>query len=161
MLYNKKKSEENQKLGIEPKAPGCIEDCEGWWLSGCCSSVVEHWQFNSGVLVWFLLTAGFFPFLCFTSYIKNASISNWDKTVLSRYNIGSSNQRTSHPPGFSSGKNVFVFSWETWLWLCSNFLPLFAPCLFFHEKGLALVCPVNKTVSGRNASRLVMSGLLN
>ena len=20
-----------------------IEDCEGWWLSGCCSSVAEHW----------------------------------------------------------------------------------------------------------------------
>ena len=21
-----------------------IEDCEGWWLSGCRSSVAEHWQ---------------------------------------------------------------------------------------------------------------------
>ena len=23
--------------------PVHIEDCVGWWLSGCCSSVVEHW----------------------------------------------------------------------------------------------------------------------
>ena len=21
-----------------------IEDCEDWWLSGCCSSVAEHWR---------------------------------------------------------------------------------------------------------------------
>ena len=21
-----------------------IEDCGGWWLSGCCGSVAEHWQ---------------------------------------------------------------------------------------------------------------------
>ena len=21
-----------------------IEDCEGWWLSGCRSSVAEHWR---------------------------------------------------------------------------------------------------------------------
>ena len=25
-----------------------IEDCEGWWLSGCCSSVVERWWFQHG-----------------------------------------------------------------------------------------------------------------
>ena len=27
-------------------SPTCavhIEDCGGWWLSGCCSSVAEHW----------------------------------------------------------------------------------------------------------------------
>ena len=27
-----------------------IEDCEGWWLSGCHSSVVEHWLHKPGVL---------------------------------------------------------------------------------------------------------------
>ena len=27
-----------------------IEDCEGWWLIGCCSSVVEHWLHKPGVL---------------------------------------------------------------------------------------------------------------
>ena len=27
-----------------------IEDCEGWWLSGCCSSVAEHWLHKPGVL---------------------------------------------------------------------------------------------------------------
>ena len=28
----------------------CIEDCEGWWLSGCRSSVAEYWLYKSGVL---------------------------------------------------------------------------------------------------------------
>ena len=27
-----------------------IEDCEGWWLSGCCGSVAEHWLHKPGVL---------------------------------------------------------------------------------------------------------------
>ena len=28
-----------------------IEDCEGWWLSGCCGSVAEHWWLKpEGVL---------------------------------------------------------------------------------------------------------------
>ena len=27
-----------------------IEDCEGWWLSGCRSSVAEHWLHKPGVL---------------------------------------------------------------------------------------------------------------
>ena len=27
-----------------------IEDCEGWWLSGCCGSVAEHWRLKPGVL---------------------------------------------------------------------------------------------------------------
>ena len=26
------------------------EDCEGWWLSGCRSSVAEHWLHETGVL---------------------------------------------------------------------------------------------------------------
>ena len=34
-------------------SPTCavhIEDCEGWWLSGCRSSVAEHWLHKPGVL---------------------------------------------------------------------------------------------------------------
>ena len=27
-----------------------MENCEGWWLSSCHTSVVEHWQFKTGVL---------------------------------------------------------------------------------------------------------------
>ena len=35
-----------------------IEDCEGWWLSGCCSSVAEH----TSQVCWvrLLVTAGLF-----------------------------------------------------------------------------------------------------
>ena len=43
-----------------------IEDCEGWWLSGCCGSVAEHWRLKPEVS-WVRLpaTAGFFIFLYF------------------------------------------------------------------------------------------------
>ena len=37
-----------------------IEDCEGWWLSGCHSSVAEYWQHKPGVLG--LIPGGFQPF---------------------------------------------------------------------------------------------------
>ena len=44
-----------------------IGDCEGWWLSGDCSSVVEHWCLKPGTLGsipgnWWLFHFGlFFP----------------------------------------------------------------------------------------------------
>ena len=43
-----------------------IEDCEGWWLSGCCGSVAEHWRLKSEVS-WVRLpvTGKFFTFLYF------------------------------------------------------------------------------------------------
>ena len=43
-----------------------IEDCGGWWLSGCCGSVAEHWRLKPEVS-WVRLpaTAGFFTFLYF------------------------------------------------------------------------------------------------
>ena len=43
-----------------------IEDCEGWWFSGCCGSVAEHWRLKPEVS-WVRLpvTAGFFTFLYF------------------------------------------------------------------------------------------------
>ena len=43
--------------------PGHIEDCEGWWSSGCRCSVGEHWQFEPEVSwVRLPLTAGPFHF---------------------------------------------------------------------------------------------------
>ena len=43
-----------------------IEDCEGWWSSGCRGSVAEHWQLKPEVS-WVRLpaTAGFFHFPLF------------------------------------------------------------------------------------------------
>ena len=36
-----------------------IEDCEGWWLSGCHGSVAEHWWLKLEVSwVWLPVTAG-------------------------------------------------------------------------------------------------------
>ena len=40
-----------------------IEDCEGWWLSGCCGSVTEHWWLKPEVsCVRLPATASFFIF---------------------------------------------------------------------------------------------------
>ena len=42
-----------QVLQLRHSSPTCavhIEDCGGWWLSGCRSSVVEHWLHKPGVL---------------------------------------------------------------------------------------------------------------
>ena len=43
-----------------------IEDCEGWWLSGCHGSVAEHWRLKPEV-PWVRLpvTADLFTFLYF------------------------------------------------------------------------------------------------
>ena len=41
------------RCATEAFSPTCavhIEDCEGWWLSGCRSSVAEHWLNKPGVL---------------------------------------------------------------------------------------------------------------
>ena len=38
-----------------------IEDCEGWWFSGCHSSVAEHWLHKPGVFG--LIPGGFWPSL--------------------------------------------------------------------------------------------------
>ena len=41
-------------------------DCGGWWLSGCCGSVAEHWRLKPEVYwVQLPVTAGFFTFLYF------------------------------------------------------------------------------------------------
>ena len=41
------------------------EDCEGWWLSCCCSSVVEHWQLKPEILSSFSGDCQLFTFLYF------------------------------------------------------------------------------------------------
>ena len=48
----------------EAKIAVHMEDCEGWWLSGCCSSVAEHWRLKPEVFwVRLLAAAGLFTFL--------------------------------------------------------------------------------------------------
>ena len=43
-----------------------IEDCEGWWLPGCCGSVAEHCRLKPEVFwVWLLAAVRLFTFLCF------------------------------------------------------------------------------------------------
>ena len=43
-----------------------IEDCEGWWLSGCRGLVAEYWRLKPRVSwVRLLATAGLFTFLYF------------------------------------------------------------------------------------------------
>ena len=44
-----------------------IEDCEGWWLSGCRGSVAEHWRLKPEVSwVRLLVAAGLFHFPLFS-----------------------------------------------------------------------------------------------
>ena len=46
-----------------------IEDCEGWWLSGCRGSVAEHWRLKP-VVSWVRLpaAAGLFHFPLFAPH---------------------------------------------------------------------------------------------
>ena len=146
MLWNGKL----RKIRSQESSPGHLTVLRIVTIGGC-PVVIAQWRFNSGVLVWFLSTAGLFCFLCFTSFIKNASISSWDKTILTL--AAQTGGWFPSIAGFSSGKTS-LFSAErlgydsSWT-SCSC---LHSVCVFFKEKGLALVCPVNKTVSGRNAS---------
>ena len=49
--------------------PGHVEDCEGWWSSGCRCSVGEHWQLEPDVsLVRLPVTAGPCHFCLIASY---------------------------------------------------------------------------------------------
>ena len=49
----RQKIEKNEKASSHWESNlGHIEDCEGWWLSGCCGSVAEHRQLKTGVLAW-------------------------------------------------------------------------------------------------------------
>ena len=44
------------------------EDCEGWWLSGCCGSMAEHSCKPEVSQVQLLVTAGAFHFSLFSSF---------------------------------------------------------------------------------------------
>ena len=58
-----------------------IEDCESWWLSGCCGSVAEHWQLKPEVSwVRLLAAAGFSHFFLFMPIIIV-----WSCIVISIY----------------------------------------------------------------------------
>ena len=49
-----------------------IEDCGGWWLSGCRGSMAEYWWLKSEVSwVRLLVTAGLFTFLYFLLIITS------------------------------------------------------------------------------------------
>ena len=51
-----------------------IEDCGGWWLSGCRGSVAEHWQLKPEVSwVQLPVAAGLFTFLYFCLNSFNSS----------------------------------------------------------------------------------------
>ena len=57
-----------------------IEDCEGWWLSGCHGSVAEHWRLKPEVSwVRFPVAASLFIALCFKLFLFSA------KTVCSKH----------------------------------------------------------------------------
>ena len=67
-----------------------IEDCEGWWLSGCRGSVAEHWQLKPEVS-WVRLPAAaglslFSPhniqiqlLFCALVTTKDSTIAQWGK----------------------------------------------------------------------------------
>ena len=60
-------------LTLEINGFGCyeakIEDCEGWWSSGCHGSVAEHWRLKPEVSwVRLLPTASFFHFPLFSPH---------------------------------------------------------------------------------------------
>ena len=68
------KIQEREKVGSHQKSnPGYlwlepyrvhIQDCEGWWLSGCRDSVAEHWWLKPELSwVQLLVTASLFTFL--------------------------------------------------------------------------------------------------
>ena len=56
-----------------------IEDCEGWWLSGCRSSVAEHWLHKPGVLGSIPSDCRPFHFPLFSPQNKDILIYHWKK----------------------------------------------------------------------------------
>ena len=65
-----------------------IEDCNGWWLSGCCGSVAEHWWLKPEVS-WVRLpvAAGFFTFLYFhlITYLNSLHLTLWLHSFYQRF----------------------------------------------------------------------------
>ena len=59
-----------------------IEDCEGWWLSSCHSSVAEHWLHKPGVLGSIPGNCWPFHFLYFRLKISKFSLFQREARVL-------------------------------------------------------------------------------
>ena len=58
-----------------------IEDCWGWWLSGCHSSVAEHWLHKPGVVLG-LIAGDCWPFH-FPLFLPQNTLSQCEARVLS------------------------------------------------------------------------------
>ena len=85
------KIEKNEKgqqlLGVEPRTV-YIEDYEGWWLSGCHSSVEECWQLNpeiSRVQLW--AAAGLYFCLITSKFLYSGHVRNVRPEVTTIKNI--------------------------------------------------------------------------
>ena len=70
--------------GCSPTCAVHIENCEGWWLSGRRSSVVEHWWLKPE-LSWVQLPAAagllYFCFITFISSMQEARCSGHHNVV--------------------------------------------------------------------------------
>ena len=71
------------------------EDCEGWWLSGCHSSVAEHQLHKWSVLG--LIPSGCQPFHCFyfTSNFKFDHLIIMQTSFFQNKRVGTSRQRVN------------------------------------------------------------------
>ena len=61
---------DGENFPVNPYSTTCaihiMQDCGGWWWSGCCGSVAEHWQLK----VWLLATTSLLAFLYFRLIIS-------------------------------------------------------------------------------------------
>ena len=63
-----------------------IEDCEGWWLSGCRGSVAEHWQLKPEVSwVRLPMAAGLFHFFSLSSIFASLHPSSFTRRARLDY----------------------------------------------------------------------------
>ena len=99
-----------------------IEDCEGWWLSGCRGSVAEHWQLKPGTLG---LTPGdcwLFHFLLFSPHDSFISSARQDALIK---------QTTSTPD--SAGQRWNGLEYGLWAYSCKVNASHFMKWDFFTE----------------------------
>ena len=91
-----------------------------WWLSTCCSSMVEHSQLKEGVLVWipvaadissflYLYNSLYFYFQCETRYFKHNPVLWYSKTHCRSMYYSSHLQMLCNP-------SAQVLLWGLLLW---------------------------------------------